>query len=382
MKILVYALHPITYQTPIFRDLASRPDCELLVLFGSDISLRPVYYEHLNSYVQFDENLNLDKYPNTFLSNWSRKPNKGFFSRINPSIIREIIKFKPDYVLIHGYETLSSWLCYFACRLLRKKMIFRGEVVNEGVSYHQGTIKRVKNTIMPWYLSAYTKVIYSCQANRDFFVSNHMREQDLISMPCSVDNTFIREWRSLNESRVQQLAKKLSAENYDLIIIFPARFTHRKRPIDLIDAVAKSGKSILILFCGDGELRQEMETKVRELNLNAIFTGFIKQDELFAYYSIADTIAIISEKDPSPKALNEALNFGLIPIVTDVVGTSKDLVKRNGKIVEVGETRVISDYLADLCEGNIDMSSLKQESLKVIEDYSIEASCENLMNNL
>lgn len=51
-RLAIYALHPITYQTPIFKALskiiASRKmKYEVDVLFGDDLSLREVYYEHI-----------------------------------------------------------------------------------------------------------------------------------------------------------------------------------------------------------------------------------------------------------------------------------------------------------------------------------------------
>ena len=48
-RLAIYAIHPIMYQTPIFRELThqlaeQQLPIEVQVLFGDDLSLRPVYY--------------------------------------------------------------------------------------------------------------------------------------------------------------------------------------------------------------------------------------------------------------------------------------------------------------------------------------------------
>ena len=82
-RLAIYALHPITYQTPIFvalKELIDKEDhpYEFEVLFGDDLSLRAVYYEHLSQEVTFDNNLFLEKFAHKFLKNYARDSRKGF----------------------------------------------------------------------------------------------------------------------------------------------------------------------------------------------------------------------------------------------------------------------------------------------------------------
>ena len=170
----IYALHPITYQTPIYRTLfkiieSKSYSCEFDVLFGDDLSLREVYYEHLDEKVKFDNDLFLDEFPHKFMKNYSRDARKGFFSRINPSIFYRIIKDRYDVILIHGYETFTAWISLLAAKLLLRKVIFRGEAVLEGNPYKPGVTQKLKRVILPLFFYLCDAVMYSCEGNKRYF---------------------------------------------------------------------------------------------------------------------------------------------------------------------------------------------------------------------
>lgn len=382
MKILIYALHPISYQTPIFRYLSQIQELDILVLFGSDLSLRKVFYDHLQKEVLFNNNLYLDEYNHVFLKNFAFDDRKGFFSRINLGYVSQIKSFQPDFVLIHGYETLTSWLIYVYCIFTKIKLIFRGEAILVTGGIKRGLINFVKNIIMPSYFKTFYRIIYSCNGNKEYFLHHNYPAERLISMPCSVDNSFIREWIKQNQKRIEIKKQELKANTYDLVVIFPARFTMRKRPFDLIHGISKANGNILAIFCGDGPLKVEMIDLCDKLRINYLFTGFVDFDELYCYFAISDIVCILSEHDPSPKALNEALNFGLIPIVSNAVGTSKDLVQGNGYICNVGDQIQVGKILSSLVGNTLLVKKLKKNSLEIINNYSIEKSSDNLISNL
>jgi len=94
----------------------------------------------------------------------------------------------------------------------------------------------------------------------------------------------------------------------------------RKCPLDLFRAyefLTKNNnfsKNIHLLFIGDGKLKPEIKKYVKENNIRNIhFFGFKDQSELPYYYNAMDFFVLPSDKDPSPKVLNEALGFGLYP---------------------------------------------------------------------
>ena len=383
----IYALHPITYQTPIYRALAKLIESnqyryEFDVLFGDDLSLREVYYEHLDKKVKFDNDLFLNEFPHKFMRNYSRDARKGFFSRINPSIFYRIIKDRYDVVLIHGYETFTAWITLLAAKLLFRKVVFRGEAVLEGDPYRPRITQKLKRVILPLFFYCCDAVMYSCEGNKRYFKHFGVSERKLFLLPCAVNNDFFIEQRDSLDPKVQENRTALGINNDEFVVLFSARFTERKRPYDLINAVARiNNKKIIILFVGDGPERAGMENAARESQVRTIFTGFVGPAELAKYYSVSNIDVVISSKDPSPKSLNEALIFSLPIIVTDVVGTANDLVfeDKNGFIVPVGDVGLISEKINYLASNPQVCDRMGEVSFNIVQSWTIESGAEGIL---
>ncbi len=167
--------------------------------------------------------------------------------------------------------------------------------------------------------------------------------------------------------------------------MFSARFTTRKRPLDLIKAVSSiDNKNIVLLFVGDGIERENMELHCRQHNIKSVFTGFVGQKELPKYYSISDMFTIVSDYDASPKSLNEALNFELPVLVTNMVGTAFDLVKdsENGFIIESRDIKSMSEKIDYLNKNRVIANEMGKRSLAVSNDWTIENDVKGIMESL
>ena len=105
---------------------------------------------------------------------------------------------------------------------------------------------------------------------------------------------------------------------------------------------------------------------------NVYFLGFKNQSELSPLYYIADVFVLPSEFDPSPKVINEAMNFSLPIITTKGVGTSYDLVKhgKNGFIYNVGDIKAIFKHLLEIMENSELRERFSKESFKIINNWN------------
>jgi glycosyltransferase involved in cell wall biosynthesis len=86
------------------------------------------------------------------------------------------------------------------------------------------------------------------------------------------------------------------------------------------------------------------EIRALTLNLNVKFLGKKREEELIAYYQIADIFILPSYYDSFPLASLEAMACGAIPIVTPTVGTA-DIIANgvNGFIIrdEIELTKIL-----------------------------------------
>jgi len=373
VTVYYFAPHPVQYHTGIYKELSKFNDIDFKVIYEDDIGLKPVYVEEFKKEIKWDIDL-LDGYPYEFMKNFSLNPMGGFLSRVNFELFKKFFIDKPDVVIFAGYVTLSDWLIMLLSKLTNTKIIFRGEATLRG---NEGkTLKsRIKEKFLRWWLKRCDIVMYSCTGNKEYWTFYGVNEDRMLPIPCAVDNDFFQNERKKYIGKENDIKKELRIDENDFVIIFPARFTTRKRPLDLLNAVKNiDNKNITILFVGDGLERENMERYVENNNIKAVFVGFKNQTEISKYYSIADLGVVISDYDPSPKAMNEAMNFELPIIVTDITGTSSDLVKdnKNGFIVKVGDIDTISKKI-DYLNNNRDIAKqMGKKSLEIVNEWTFE----------
>ena len=103
---------------------------------------------------------------------------------------------------------------------------------------------------------------------------------------------------------------------------------------------------------------------------------------MFKYYSISNVVTIISEYDASPKSLNEALNFRLPGIVSNMVGTAGDLVidNHNGFIVNVGDVKDLSYKINKLMDDKKTFNKMSNNSEIVIKEWSLKNDIKGIIN--
>jgi len=372
-RLAIFVGNPVQYHVPIYKALSYEDNLDLTVMFGSKIGSKRFYSKEFKSFIEWDIPL-LDGYKYKFYKNLSLESTKGFFSRINIGMFVDIIKNKYDVVLIHGYDTASSWLVFIAAKIIRAKIIWRGEASIRPKTYQSRLKKFIKNNILPIYFKYCDAVLYSCSGNYKFLKQFDILQEKMFLIPCAVDNTFFRKAR-LGTEEALKFRSNLGLRSDDFVILFSARFTLRKRPLDLIKAIIKiNHKNIVLLFVGDGPEKSKMEALVKKHNIKCIFTGFIGQNKLPKYYSISNMYAIVSEYDASPKSLNEALNFELPVLVTKEVGTAVDLVKnnQNGYIVDCSDIKTMAEKISYLNNNREIAIEMGKKSLPISDEWSIE----------
>jgi glycosyltransferase involved in cell wall biosynthesis len=373
-KFYYFAPHPVQYHYGIYKELAKFKNLDFKVIYEDNIGLKPTYVKEFKKEIKWDIGL-LDGYPYEFMKNYSLNPHGGFFARVNFDIFKFFFIDKPDVILFKGYVNFSDWLIMILAILTRTKIIFRGEATLRGIENDPAFKHIFKFIFLNIWLKACDIVMFSCSGNKDYWKFYGVDESKMLPIPCAVDNEFFQNERKKYFDKKGEIKKNLGICDDNLVLLFSARFTSRKRPLDLLKAVSNIDHSnITVLFVGDGPERSNMEKYSKRHHINAIFTGFVNQTEISKYYSISDLNVVISDYDPSPKAMNEAMNFKLPIIVTDIVGTAHDLVKdgENGFIVKVGDINTISQKIENLNKNRDIAKQMSQKSLEIVNEWTFK----------
>jgi glycosyltransferase involved in cell wall biosynthesis len=98
-------------------------------------------------------------------------------------------------------------------------------------------------------------------------------------------------------------------------VLFVGRLSRAKNVDALLDALARTGLPGTIV--GDGPERGALEAQAARLGVAADFAGAVDFDRVLGFYETHDILVLASETEGWPKAIVEAMAFGLVCIGSD-----------------------------------------------------------------
>lgn len=138
-----------------------------------------------------------------------------------------------------------------------------------------------------------------------------------------IPNAIDVERFSFNSQYRFQKRSELNIEEDEFLIGFVGRFSSQKNPLYLLDVLLASkkmsDKKVKLLLVGDGELKGEMQKRVKYLDLcdDVIFAGI--QNNTSIWYSAMDCFILPSIYEGLPVVAIEAQANGLPCLISDAV---------------------------------------------------------------
>lgn len=388
-RVDILTSHPIQYQAPLFRKIAGHSDIDLLVCFCWDN--RGKLDDEFGKNVYWDIPLT-EGYKYEFLKNFSFLPSSKFFGQINPGVIKKIQKENCDALLVFGWNSFTNWLAFFSAFWRGVPVLLRCEnpLLHERLKSRWKI--RIKKFILGWLFRRISAFLYIGEENRKFYKFYGVPEEKLFFAPYAVDNSrFLQKAAELRTKDIE-LRTKIGIAKDAMVILFAGKLIPKKRLTDLLRAYEllitnyQLPTTPKLLFVGEGELRPELEKYVKTHNLpNVHFAGFKNQTEMPEYYAISDILVLPSGAGETwGLAVNEAMCFGVVPIVSDVVGCGPDLVENgvNGFMFPVGDYTKLLERLMDLVKDKTKLLSFSRRSFEKIQEYSYERDLGGLFSAL
>lgn len=376
-NLAILTSHPIQYQAPFFRELNKNPNINLNVYFKKKRGIKPKLDKQFNVKVKWDIPL-LDGYNYKFLSN-------------KLSIVKELNKNNFDAVLIYGWNSLINWITALACFLIGVPVLIQSESPLNQEKKKKGLKQIIKKFFLKNFLFKYClRLLYIGDQNKNFYKHFNVPDSKLFFTPYAVDNErFQKSYKKLKSSK-QRFRNKLNIKSDDIAILFVGKLMHKKRPNHLLKSYKKLNdrgvKNIHLIFVGSGRLENNLKEYRDKNNLENIhFLGFKNQTELPKYYTIADIFVLPSGTGETwGLVVNEAMNFKLPIVISDVPGSGYDLVKEgeNGYKFSLGNISELSSKLEKLIKDSKKRKEFGKKSFEIIKDYNYEKDIEGILKAL
>ena len=376
--------HPIQYQAPLLRRIASEPGIDFTALFLSDFSTRQYRDPGFGQSIAWDVDL-LSGYDSKVLRAWGDSDGVGLLQPLTIGVEEELRAGKYDAVWLHGYAHHAQLRALVAAKKHGLKVLLRGE--SHAASSHRSAVKTaLKQQILTRLFRKVDAFLAIGTANRDYYMSYGVAPEKIYMMPYAVDNARFQATATAERGRA--LVRSLGLDPSRPVILYASKLQTRKRPWDLWHAyerLSPNGRdepAPYLVYVGDGEERAALEAAVASRGWTSVrFEGFQNQTTLPDYYAACDVFVLPSEREPWGLVVNEVMNAGKPVIVSDQVGAAADLVEDgvNGFVVPVGDVETLADRLRWVTADRAVARAMGEKSLQRVSEWDYEADVQGLL---
>ena len=141
---------------------------------------------------------------------------------------------------------------------------------------------------------------------------------------------------------------------------------HKGIPI-ILEALSKIDNSTTTFhFVGDGKDKIQYISLCESLSIKTIFHGFLKKDDIVDVYKKCHFIVLPSKSEGFPKVIGEAMNFGCIPITSNVSCIDQYISdNKNGFLIEPNNSNKLSEIIKDIL-----IIDNKKYKAMIVENYN------------
>jgi len=286
--------------------------------------------------------------------------------------IRRYIKtYKPD--IVHSHMSKSGFLSRLACLTIpkkdRPKMIhtFHGHVFHSYFGWF-------KTRLFIWierFLARYTDAIIciSKQQKKEIVgLAIGANKKARVTALGFVLEPFLKLIPSdMRPSlSVGIIGRLVNIKNHELFFEFVEALRNEFYP-----------KKIYAYVIGDGERRGELEVKYSSEFVN--FTGWVKHNELPAWYEKLDIVVCSSKNEGTPVSIIEAMASGCL-VVSTPVGGCIDLIGKSERGIYLFDPKATADYLKYLILTGEYKGILDEAREYIKENYQLERLVDDIEN--
>ena len=374
LRVLLVATHPVQYASSVFRLTARHPRLDILVAYCSLQGAEAGLDAEFEREVKWDVPL-LDGYPWVQVPNRSPRPGlHGFWGLLNAGLWKMVRDRRFDaVVLLTGYRNASFWIAATAAKLAGCPVLFSTDAHEIGARDRRSWKVLAKRIAWPLVFRMVDVVLACSSGCVELMRALRLPAERVALTPNVVDN----EWWITRCAQVDHASVRSTwgIPLEALVVLFCAKLQPWKRPMDLLQALARADiPGTYLVFAGDGPLLPALEAEARRLGWadRVRFLGFANQSELPGIYRASNLLVLPSDYEPFGLVVNEAMLCGCPVLVSDRVGARFDLVREGetGAVFPAGDVRALERLLEELLADPARLRQMGQKARARMETWS------------
>lgn len=203
--------------------------------------------------------------------------------------------------------------------------------------------------------------------------------QAMINKGAFTKSSVITVSNGINLNRFKNKPKSIRREKNTLNFIAVGRFTDAKAYPNLVNAFAilknNNNRAINLTIVGDGELRSQIESLIKELNLDKDITLLGRRSDIPELLSQADIFVLASKHEGLPTVVIEAMACECYVVATDC-GGSAEILGDTGQLVPIEDSQALADALQNAIALSVEDRTQNNEKARarVEQLFSLETS--------
>ena len=281
----------------------------------------------------------------------------------NPFSLFKIIPYLKKYDLVHVHIFPSLyWVCLAKIvSFSNVKLIF---------TEHSSNNRRISNSlyrIVDKFIYSKYNVIVSISKEVDAIIRKHLGK---IKCKFEIIENGVNLSKIQSEIAYDRFEIGFSLTEFDILLIQVSRFDHPKDQKTLINSLKLLPDNVKLLLVGDGELRNQNEKLVADLNLEArVFFLGVRMD-VPKLLKTADVVILSSHYEGLSISSIEGMASGKPFVASDVPGLS-ELVSGAGLLFPAGDAAVLAETIKSLIEDKEYASCIADKCVARSEKYDI-----------
>jgi glycosyltransferase involved in cell wall biosynthesis len=373
MKLGVLVSHPIQYQVPVFRSLARASDVDFTVVYRTRRGVDPYYDAGFAQELKWDIPL-LGGYTAHFLSA------KTHLTGFEPAILRELVRLRPDVLIVHGYNSPTNVVAMLVAKALGTRVMVRGDTrIQRGHSSLKRCLKQLLFRTVDGFLTVGT-------LNRKYYEALGAEPHRLFHAPFCVDNALFTTSADESRKRRERWRERHNLPQDAVVVLYASKLSKYKRPADLVRAFAQVSRRSLnawLVIAGSGAEEDALKAAVRADEVERVrFVGFQNQSVLPDLYAASDCFVLPSDEEPWGLVINEVMAAGLPVIASDGVGAVPDLVqgKGTGLVYPCGDVDALAEALELLINDDAMRIDMGEKARRLIGAWDVDVCAANTLS--